>query len=492
MDAFPFKSSRPARWFVAACIAGLHLGACSSDNDAENPLSNDGAAGAPSGVAGTSANDAGSAGFAGTPQHPAVNGRYDFIQLAAGQRHTCARLIDGRVKCWGQNGGWLGVGDYEDRGDQLGEMGSALPAVNLGTDWVADSVSTRDLAVCVTLHSGAVKCWGVNSRGELGAGDMVSRGGEPSTLGDALKPVDLGQRGRVIEVAVGANHVCARTEAGLVICWGANDFGQLGRGDTLTRGDEPGEMGSLLEPVPLGTGRTAIQLAAGWFHTCALLDDHTVKCWGNNPNGELGQGDIEPRGDEPDELGDALLPVDLGTGVLVREIAAGEQHNCAVLEDRRVKCWGANDFLQLGNGSRDPRGDSPNQLGDALPCTDLGPDFPAKALALGAHHSCALSTNGAVKCWGLNASGQLGIGTTADHGAPAETMGVGLPSVDFGASRRALAIAVGMDFSCAAMDDGQVVCWGDNQVGQLGIGNTENRGVVPTQLGLNFLSTVLD
>lgn len=436
--------------------------------------------------------ESGFAGSAGTGHSALGNARYDFIQLSAGQRHTCARLLDGRVKCWGQNGGWLGVGDYADRGDEPGEMGSALPAVNLGADWVVDSVSTRDVSVCVALHSGKVKCWGVNSRGELGAGDVTPRGGDPSTLGDRLFPLELGERGRVVEVAMGANHACARTEVGLVLCWGANDFGQLGRGDTVTRGDDPGEMGNLLEPVPLGTGRTALQLAAGWFHTCALLDDHTVKCWGGNANGELGQGDIEPRGDEPDELGDVLSAIDFGQGQLVRAIGAGEQHNCVVLEDRRVKCWGANDLMQLGNGSRDPKGDSPLHLGDRLPYTDLGPNFAAKALALGAHHSCALSTNGGVKCWGQNGSGQLGIGTTTDHGAPAESMGAGLPAVDFGASRRALSIAVGMDFSCAALEDGQVVCWGADQVGQLGIGNTESRGTEPTQLGVNFLSTLLD
>lgn len=443
--------------------------------------------GGPSSAAELSA--AGAAGESGQGQASAL---YDYIQLAAGQRHACARLTDGRVKCWGQNGGWLGLEDLEDRGDGPGEMGAALPAVALGQDWMMDRISTRDLSVCGLLHSGAIKCWGVNSAGELGLGDCVPRGGHPGTMGDNLPSVNLGRWATVVEIQMGANHACVRTDQGQVLCWGRNDLGQLGLGDTRTRGDEAGEMGDQLEPVDLGTGRTATQLALGWLHTCALLDDHTVKCWGSSGFGELGLGDVDAHGDEPDELGDALPRVDLGVGQIVRAVYAGEHHNCAILEDRRVRCWGRNDYAQLGTGNRDPRGDSPMQMGDRLPYVDLGAGFPAKELALGAHHTCALSTNGSVKCWGSNGFGQLGIGTTEEHGATTESMGAALPSVDFGGSRRALTIAAGMDFTCATLSDSNVVCWGDNRAGQLGLGNTQSRGSIPSELGAGFLNTLLE
>src|SRR5512145_141705 len=234
-----------------------------------------GASGEANRATGGSANsaraEAGAAGFAGSASQQQQTGLHDYVQLAAGQRHACAILVDGRVKCWGQNGGWLGLGDFEDRGDALGEMGSALPAVALGQDWIMDRISTRGLSVCGLLHSGAIKCWGVNSVGELGLGDVLPRGGDPKTMGENLPQVNLGQRGRVVEIQMGANHACVSTEQGQILCWGRNDQGQLGLGDTRARGDEPNEMGDQLETVALGAGRTAMQLALGWLHTCALL-----------------------------------------------------------------------------------------------------------------------------------------------------------------------------------------------------------------------------
>jgi E3 ubiquitin-protein ligase HERC3 len=191
-------------------------------------------------------------------------------------------------------------------------------------------------------------------------------------------------------------------------------------------------------------------------------------------------------------MGDALLTVDLGDTPLVRSVFAGEDFNCAILEDRRVKCWGNNAAMQLGNGSTDVSGDSPLQLGQNLPYTDLGPGFAAKTLALGASHACALSTDNAIKCWGNNGDGQLGIGSNESHGAPITTMGAGLPKVDLGGSQRALGIAVGAQHSCATRDDGKVSCWGANGFGQLGIGNQQSRGAISSEMGEQLTSTLLD
>ena len=127
-----------------------------------------------------------------------------------------------------------------------------------------------------------------------------------------------------------------------VKCWGRNDFGQLGLGDTANRGDDPGEMGDALPAVDLGTGRTAKMISAGNDHTCAVLDDDSVKCWGYNGWGQLGLGDTLDRGDGPGEMGDDLDAVDLGTNRTAKMISAGEHHACAVLDDASVKCWESN------------------------------------------------------------------------------------------------------------------------------------------------------
>lgn len=129
-------------------------------------------------------------------------------------------------------------------------------------------------------------------------------------------------------------HACALLTNGSIKCWGFNDYGQLGLGDTRSRGDDPDEMGANLPPVDLGSGRHAKAIALGVRHTCAILDDDRVKCWGMNAHGRLGLADLEARGDAPGEMGDALPYVDLGDGRTAVAVAAGQAHTCALLDDR--------------------------------------------------------------------------------------------------------------------------------------------------------------
>jgi alpha-tubulin suppressor-like RCC1 family protein len=192
-------------------------------------------------------------------------------------------------------------------------------------------------------------------------------------MGDALHPIDLGTGRTATAITASFHDSCALLDDGTVKCWGYNQSGQLGLGDTNTRGWAPGEMGDNLPPVDLGTGRTATAISAGHGHTCALLDNGTVKCWGAG-GAQLGLGDTNnSRGDVPGEMGDNLPPVDLGTGRTATVITAGGTHTCAVLDDGTVKCWGENAFGQLGQGDTIARGDAPAQMGDALHPIDLGP-----------------------------------------------------------------------------------------------------------------------
>jgi len=156
-------------------------------------------------------------------------------------------------------------------------------------------------------------------------------------MGDSLPSVDLGSGWTVVEVAAGSYHTCARLEDGAtraVKCWGWNDYGQLGLGDVNDQGDQGGEMGSSLRAVQLGTGRSAMALALGSSHSCALLDDASVKCWGDNYRGQLGLGDTLDRGNEGGEMDDSLPAVDLGGAVV--QIVAGYYHTCALLDDGQL------------------------------------------------------------------------------------------------------------------------------------------------------------
>jgi alpha-tubulin suppressor-like RCC1 family protein len=130
-------------------------------------------------------------------------------------------------------------------------------------------------------------------------------------------------------------------------------------------------MSATLPAVDLGPGRTALQLTAGDAHTCARLDDGSVKCWGFNIIGPLGLGDTQPRGDGPGEMGAALPAVDLGPGRTALQLTAGNAQTCARLDDGSVKCWGWNGSGQLGLGDTQTRGDGPGEMGAALPAVQL-------------------------------------------------------------------------------------------------------------------------
>jgi len=294
-------------------------------------------------------------------------------KIAAGSYHSCTRLDNGQVKCWGLNVfGQLGLGDTRARGD--GATGDKLPTVDLGAGRTAVELAAGLYHTCARLDNGQVKCWGFNLLGQLGLGDTGSRGDQANEMGDKLPAVDLGAGRTVVELVAGTHHNCARLDNGRVKCWGDNLLGSLGLGDTNNRGDQAGEMGDKLPAVDLGAGRTAVELAAGSYHSCARLDNGRVKCWGYNGHGQLGLGDGNNRGDQANEMGDNLPAVDLGTGRAVVALAAGSNHTCAHLDNGQVKCWGVNNFGQLGLGDTNDRGDHADEMGNNLPVVDFGQD----------------------------------------------------------------------------------------------------------------------
>lgn len=398
---------------------------------------------------------------------------------------TCVLFMGGKVKCFGLNAfGQLGLGDAVYRGDDPGEMGDALPYVDLGTARTAKSLAVGEFHVCALLDDNRVKCWGANDYGELGLGDVTVRGDGAGEMGDNLPFVDLGAGRTAKMLTAGVEHTCAILDNDGVKCWGGNDFGQLGIGDVARRGDGPGEMGDTLPYVDLGTGRTAKAIAAGAYHTCALLDTDQVKCWGYNDQGQLGLGDVQRRGDAPGEMGNALPILDFGAGRFVKTIATSAlTHTCAILDNNRVKCWGDNGSGVLGLGDVQSRGDGPGEMGDSLPYVDLGTGRTAKAITPGGVHTCAILDNDRVKCWGRNLQGRLGLGDALDRGSAAGQMGDLLPYVDLGTGRLGKSISANKNHTCAVLDDDRLKCWGHNLNGQLGLGDVIDRGSAAGQMG---------
>lgn len=416
--------------------------------------------------------------------------------ISLGVEHGCA-LTAGAVKCWGRGAdGRLGQGDDERIGGVGGQMGADLPPVALGTGRTATAVTAGGAFSCALLDDGRVKCWGDAGAGVLGnASTTADRGDDPGEMGDSLPAVDLGSGRTATAVSAGFAHVCAILDDGSVKCWGSGADGRLGLGTTANRGDNAGEMGDSLPAVALGTGRTATAIAAGETWTCAVLDDGSVKCWGRATNGTLGYGDLTFRGDGPGEMGDALPAVDLGPGRTARAISAGTAHTCAVLDDGSVRCWGAVGNGRLGFGAGNcvgaGCGDNPGETGAGLPTVDLGTGRTATSVSAGGSHTCAVLDDSSLKCFGGNGNGQLGLGDAAARGDDAGEMGDALPVVDLGAGRTAVAVTTGGGTSttvlgsttCAVLDDAAVRCFGRGLHGALGNGFLDDRGDQPGETG---------
>jgi alpha-tubulin suppressor-like RCC1 family protein len=395
--------------------------------------------------------------------------------VSIGRAHVCAVVDNGLIKCWGANNrGQLGLGDNQDRGDSPGEMGPNLPTVNLGAGRQINHLAAGFDHTCARLNGGDVKCWGGNESGQLGLGDTVPRGDGPGQMSDGLPVVDLGVDFRAVGVRAGIAHTCALSTLGRVKCWGANAGGVLGLGDTLPRGSNPGQMGASLPEVDLGSNRYAVELAVGGNHVCTRLDNGAVKCWGDNSVGQLGVGDSASRGVALGQMGAALPAADLGPGRTAVQIAIGRLHSCALLDDSTVKCWGGNALGQLGVGDLNERGTKPAQMGATLPAIDLGPGQRAVGLSVGASHACVQLDDNSVKCWGDNAEGQLGLGDVILRGGKSVDMGAALPAAALGGLGVLLASA-GRSNSCVRFSGGSLTCWGNNSAGQLGLGDMQSR-----------------
>lgn len=252
----------------------------------------------------------------------------------------------------------------------------------------------------------------------------------PSRTGSAPYPADLRSHAPAIDSHAIADHTCALNEAGAVYCWGRNHRGQLGAGDTMPA---PAPV-----RVPLDTA--AVDLGIG-AHSCAVLATGYAVCWGPNRSGQLGDG----------SHADRSLPVAVRGGLRLTQISAGGRHSCGLSGTGNAYCWGENHSGQLGNGTRSS---SP------VPVPVGAGDARFSAISAGDLHTCALSRQGDVFCWGDNFLGQLGVPTAEASATPRRVPDV--PPLS--------GIDAGRNHTCGYDQDGFAWCWGQNGIGQLGTG----------------------
>jgi alpha-tubulin suppressor-like RCC1 family protein len=369
---------------------------------------------------------------------PAIDGLSGVTSIAAGENHTCA-VAGGAVWCWGANDrGQLGDGSLFDRG---------APVRVLGVDHATSVVANLE-HTCALLEGGTAMCWGNNANNQLG----TERPSDSHLQGQIAQPVVEGN-GDVLsgikQLATGGAHTCALGGGGGVVCWGANDSGQLGNGVEDGKNAPP-------SPVLLPPNTTALEITAGDSHSCALLMGGTVVCWGYNVFGQLGNDD-------------SVMRLDRSTPVAVKMLAGAEHirsyrhHTCATAGGQ-VRCWGEGDHGEIGNDDKSNR---------------FMPDTPAHIvsaptrIAVGGQHSCALAAGGLV-CWGQNFSGQLGDGSFDLQTEPVLTA--------IAARGQVVDLVAGGNHTCALLDGGRVSCWGLGDRGQLADSAAESLGRVAPAL----------
>ncbi len=311
----------------------------------------------------------------------------------------------------------------------------------------APTTSFREIVAGTTQSCGvttaaAAVCWGDNHYGGLGDGTHVNR----------LRPVQVAGLGWGVRgIGVGSGFACALTSAGGVQCWGRNEHGQLGNRTTTDSAT----------PVQVeGMAWGVVALRVSWANACVIMRDHSAHCWGENANGNLGDGTTIDR----------MTPVHVrGFPAGVTSISPGLDHSCATTPSGATKCWGGNRDGQLGDGTT---------IDSLVPVTVSHLTGSVQVVA-GTSHSCARTSAGLVACWGLNDVGQLGDGTSTSHTTPVQV--VRLRGVD--------SITTAGEHSCARTSAGAMKCWGSNWSGQLGDGTTIDRPFPVSVIGMGRLVT---
>ncbi|MCK5074378.1 MAG: hypothetical protein KAQ98_13190 [Bacteriovoracaceae bacterium] len=329
---------------------------------------------------------------------------------------------------------------------------------------------------CVVID-GAAKCWGDNSSGQLGQGNTDNYGDDESAI---PANINIGTGLYVTDISAGAFHTCALVHTGYVKCWGENGSGQLGLGDTDNRGDDTNEMGDNLSYVDLGSALTAKSIVAGDYHTCAFLSNDSIKCWGSNSSGQLGQPEVVAVGYASNQMGNYLSDLStIGLSGIPNQISAGQNHTCATFIGNTTKCWGENGSGQLGIDDTTDKGKTDGDLA-SLSDIDLGGTSVSYVIS-GRDHNC-IHSQGAneIKCWGNNTFNQLGLADTMNRGdgvtftaspgvAQNNNIMSELPALPMPVGRIAETVASGDDHTCMLMDDNNIKCWGDNTFGQMGL-----------------------
>ena len=373
------------------------------------------------------------------------------VQVACGTQHTCAIVGEGRLKCWGDNAfGQIGIGKDSLRAD-------SPFFVDMPGNLTVTSIALGSLHTCAVLADASLWCWGDNVWGQLGD-ETTDRKYAPTAV-STLGP------GTTSSVACGLYFTCAILKGdGSVKCWGYNSEGQLGQGTST---------GFSTVPIALdiGSGRTALNITTGYVHACVILDDRSVKCWGRNTEGQVGN------------YGPAVVStptaIDVGGAAddrLVSNITAGGYSTCAIRVGGTVMCWGENDSGQLGIDAIDQQ-EHTDKVNRDVPTLSAASDLVTQISMGSAGTACAVLKNGKADCWGAYIS-DIG-GTNWNHqgsGTRRRLLFFAQVEIQYSEHGKPVSVSVGGGHACVVLEDDSIWCWGRDDAGQVGDGSGSQTG----------------
>jgi len=368
-------------------------------------------------------------------------------RLALGYKHSCFISEDQTVSCWGSNQyGQLGHGKKtqaevedeisnndkfpteEEKEELIKNLYSSKPIKVRNSNKTAITgaikISASENHTCALLEGGNVKCWGSNSNWQLGNTELNTQSKKASSTAVDVNVADL-QGVKAISISVGNTYSCALLEAGYIKCWG-----------NRPNGFSTSNLSAITDKGP-------IQLATASAHACAVVENNKIQCLGNSDDGKLGHTHNTEQ-----------VVTDIDNALLV---SSKGDHSCALLDNGRVRCWGYNLKGQIGNG------DGGSAISTVkIPDTNVIQLSEVVSLSSGEQYNCAVTLGGQVKCWGNNDNGQLGFTSTGSYKRQFS------PRVAASGISTAIEVSVSQYHSCARLNNDDIYCWGQNDLGQLG------------------------
>jgi alpha-tubulin suppressor-like RCC1 family protein len=399
-----------------------------------------------------------------------ILGNKAFVQMTAGGEHSCGLTADGVAYCWGSNQyGQLGNGDSAiDK-----ESPSPVETSTIGGNKSFVKLSVRVDHTCGLTADGAAVCWGSDAHGQIGNGGGSQDMNSPSVVDTST----VGWKKAFVKLAAGIDYACGMTPMGTIYCWGSDAYGGLGNGGTSLDSQSP-------LPVDTSTiigNKAFVQLDTGVSHTCAITAEGVVYCWGRDTDGQLGNGGASLDTQSPSPADTSTIP---GNRVFV-QLAGGELQTCGLTADGVAYCWGSDAYGQLGNGNNLDSTQSPSPVNTST----MPGNKTFVQLVAGDYHTCGLAADGLAYCWGhdsnlSNVGGQLGNGGTS---LDTESPSLVDTSTMIG-NKLFVRLSAGRWHTCGLTADGRVYCWGLDQYGELGDGGVVLSTQSPSLVDISTIS----